>query len=1066
MHMPKNQRVFFKPAIDLDLPNLIEPQLASYKWFLQEGLRDLFEEHYPVLDWTGSEYRLEFAGYRIDEPKLSEVQSRAKNVTFEAPLRAKITLINNATNKKNTQEVFLGDVPLMTERGTFIINGTERVIIAQILRSPGVFFIENISRDKRYFGAKLIPTRGAWIEIETDGSGVMWVKIDRKRKVALTSLLRAFGLAKDNDLISTFADVDTGNVKFIRETITKDAARDQKTGFVEVYRRIRPGDLATDDNAKQLIEGMFFNFSRYDLGKVGRYKVNERLGVDLTEDPKHRVLQVSDFISIVKEIIRLNNDPSAVADDIDNLSNRRIRLIGELVQERARVGFARMEKIIKDRMSTADPQAITPTSVINARPLVAAIHEFFSSSQLSQYMDQINTLSELEHKRRVSALGPNGLARDRAGFEVRDVHPTHFGRICPIATPEGPNIGLIGQLATYAHINEYGFLETPFKKVVKGKVTDEVVYFDAAEEKKYVIASAVVELDDNGYIKNDRIIARKDSNVIMAEREDIEFINVSPKQLISVSTSLIPFVEHNDSARALMGSNMQKQGVPSIKSDSPIVGTGMEREAAIYSGQLILAPEDGVIIEADASHIVFESAKSKQRTRFELTKFLKSNAYTSVNQKIKCLPGQKVKRGDLLADGSSMQDGELALGQNLRVGFMSYEGNNFEDAIILSDRLVKDDIFTSVHIEDFSIDVSDTRLGEEQVTRDIPNVSEERLKDLDAEGIVRIGATVKAGSILVGKISPKGETDLTAEERLLRVIFGEKSREVKDTSLKMPNGHQGKVVGVKIFSRANGDKLPSGVIKRVQVSVVHLRKVSVGDKLAGRHGNKGVIAKILPQEDMPFSADGTPLDILLTPLGIASRMNLGQVYETHLGLAVSALGMKVATPALDGVSLDKIKELLREANLPEDGKIQLYDGKTGDPYREKTTVGVMYVMKLNHLIEDKLHMRSTGPYSLITQQPLGGKAQMGGQRLGEMEVWAFEGYGASHMLQEMLTIKSDDVVGRSKAYESIIKGEKIQAPYIPSSFHVLVNELKGLGINVALKNAKTILETESESESE
>jgi DNA-directed RNA polymerase subunit beta len=642
------------------------------------------------------------------------------------------------------------------------------------------------------------------------------------------------------------------------------------------------------------------------------------------------------------------------------------------------------------------------------------------------------------------------------------VHPTSFGRICPIATPEGPNIGLIGQLATYAHINEYGFLETPFRKVVKGKVTDEVVYFDAATEKTYLIASAVVDIDENGIIQNDRIISRKDSNVIVADREEIEFINVSPKQLISVSTSLIPFVEHNDSARALMGSNMQKQGVPSIKSDSPIVGTGMEKDAAIYSGQLILSPEDGVVIEADASHIVFESAKSKQRTRFDLTKFLNSNQSTSVNQKVKCIPGQQVKRGDLLADGSSMQDCELALGQNLRVGFMSYEGNNFEDAIIISDRLVKEDVFTSVHIEDFSIDVSDTRLGEEQVTRDIPNVAEERLKDLDAEGIVRIGATVKAGSILVGKISPKGETDLTAEERLLRVIFGEKSREVKDTSLKMANGHQGKVVGVKIFTRANGDKLPSGVIKRVQVSVVHLRKVSVGDKLAGRHGNKGVIAKILPQEDMPFSADGTPLDILLTPLGIASRMNLGQVYETHLGLAVSALGLKVATPALNGVSIDKIKELLREANLPEDGKIQLYDGKTGEAYREKTTVGVMYVMKLNHLIEDKLHMRSTGPYSLITQQPLGGKAQMGGQRLGEMEVWAFEGYGAAHMLQEMLTIKSDDVIGRSKAYESIIKGETIQAPYIPSSFHVLVNELKGLGINVKLKNAKTLVEAPKE----
>ncbi len=810
---------------------------------------------------------------------------------------------------------------------------------------------------------------------------------------------------------------------------------------------------------------MFYNFSRYDLGKVGRYKVNQRLGINVSDKKDNRIMRPEDFLLIVKEIIRLNNDPQAMPDDIDNLSNRRVRLIGELVQDRARVGFSRMEKIIKDRMSTADPKLITPTSIINSRPLVAAVHEFFASSQLSQYMDQINTLSELEHKRRISALGPNGLTRDRAGFEVRDVHPTHFGRICPIATPEGPNIGLIGHLATYSYINEYGFLETPFRKVKKGVITDEVVFMDATQEKAHTIGSAVVDFDDNGLILAEKVLARRDGEVLKVAREELDFLNASPKQLISVSTSLIPFVEHNDSARALMGSNMQRQGVPSLVSHAPIVGTGMERDAAKYSGQMVVAPEDGEVVAVDGSHVVFEDAKTKQRARWELTKFLKSNAYTSVNQKVRCIPGQKVKRGDLLIDGSSMDHGELALGQNLMVGFMSYEGNNFEDAIIISDRLVKEDVFTSIHIEDLSIDVSDTRLGEEQVTRDIPNISEERLRDLDAEGVIRLGAVVSQGDILVGKISPKGETDLTAEERLLRVIFGEKSREVKDSSLRVPNGHKGKVVDIKIFSRENGDKLPSGVMRRIQVSISHLRKVSVGDKLAGRHGNKGVIARILPEEDMPFLPGGKPLDILLTPLGIASRMNLGQIYETHLGLAASALGINVASPSLDGINMEKISELLVQAGYPEDGKVQLFDGKTGNAYSEKTTVGVMYVMKLNHLIEDKLHMRSTGPYSLITQQPLGGKAQMGGQRLGEMEVWAFEGYGAAHMLQEMLTVKSDDVIGRSKAYEAIIKGQKIQAPHIPSSFHVLVNELKGLGINVSLKNVAVSSEESDENES-
>jgi DNA-directed RNA polymerase subunit beta len=1046
------ERKFLTNRPGYDLPNLIEPQLTSYEWFLKEGLRDLFEEHYPISDWTESEYRLEFIDYRIDEPKYTERMAREKNATYDAPLRLKVKLQNNATGKKTTQEVFMGDVPLMTDRGTFIINGTERVVIAQILRAPGVFFTESVSRGKRTFGAKVIPTRGAWLEIETDGLGVMWVKIDRKRKVALTSLLRVLGLSKDEDIIKRFSEVDTGEVKLIRETLKKDAAKTQAQGFIEVYRRIRPGDMATEENARQLVESMFYNFNRYDIGKVGRYKMNKRLGVDVADTKENRIMRAEDIYMIVEEIIRLNNDPNAAPDDIDSLGNRRIRLIGELVQDRARVGLARMEKIIKDRMSTADPQTVAPGTIINSRPLVAAIHEFFASSQLSQYMDQVNTLAELEHKRRISALGPNGLTRDRAGYEVRDVHPTHFGRICPIQTPEGPNIGLIGHIASYAQINKYGFLETPYRKVVDGKVADDIEYLDADTEWEKVVGSALVTIDKDGKITDEKVASRFRGQTLYRDPKELDYINASPKQLISVATAMIPFVEHNDSARALMGSNMQRQAVSCVKPDSPIVGTGMEGPAADNSGQLFRAPSDGTIVESDGSHVIFEDAKTKKRTVYEVTKFLKSNSYTSINQRVVAKKGDKVKAGDILVNGSNMDNGEVALGQNLLVGFMSFEGSNYEDAIILSERLVKDDVFTSVHVEDFAIDVSDTRLGEEQITRDIPNVSEERLKDLDAEGIIRLGATVHQGDILVGKISPKGETDLTAEERLLRVIFGEKSRDVKDTSLKLPNGHHGKIVDIKIFSRENGDKLPSGVIKRVQVSVAHSRKVNVGDKLAGRHGNKGVIAKILPVEDMPFLPDGRPLDIMLTPLGIASRMNLGQILETHLGFAAEKLGIKVATPALDGATLEQVQDMLEEAGLPREGKVQLIDGKTGSPFREKTTVGIMYVMKLIHMIDDKMHMRSTGPYSLITQQPLGGKAQMGGQRLGEMEVWAFEGYGAAHTLQEMLTVKSDDVLGRSKAYESIIKGEKIQAPHVPSSFHVLVNELKGLGIKVDLIN--------------
>lgn len=1049
------ERRFLKKQLDFPLPNLIQVQLDSYNWFLQEGLKELFTEISPIRDWTAKELDLEFFGYHIEEPKYDEVTAKARNLTYEAPLRAQVRLIRKKTEQKQEQEIYLGDIPIITDRGTFVINGIERVIVSQLIRSAGVFFNTQIVKGERRFGAKIIPTRGAWLEIETDINGVMWVKIDRKRKVAVTSLLRAFGYSTDKELINLFKDVDNNpDIKYIEATIGKDSARKQDEGYQELYRKIRPGDLATVDNAKQLINAMFFNFERYDLGRVGRHKFNQRLKTNYPEVMEYRILRPEDLVLIVKEIIRLNNAPNAVADDIDHLGNRRVRLVGESVLERVRLGFTRMEKIIKDRMSTFDIDTLVPVQLINSRPLQAAIKEFFSSNQLSQYMDQNNPLAELEHKRRVTAMGPGGLTRERAGFEVRDVHPSHYGRICPIQTPEGPNIGLVGSLSSYAKVNEYGFIEAPYRKVKNKKVTDEIIYLNALQEGNAVIAYANAPLDDQRRFKGEKVVARINGEPGVVEAAEVQYMNVSSQQAISISTSLIPFLAHDDAQRALMGSNMQKQAVSCIKPDSPYVGTGIESKVAQDSGQVVMAKEDGVVKEVDARHVVVEYDQSKKKEIYRLHSFSKSNAFTSINQQPRVNKNQKVKKGDVLADGASTDNGEVALGQNLLVAFLPWEGYNYEDAIILSDRLVKEDIFSSIHIEDFTIDVRDTKLGPEIITRDIPNVGEEKLKDLDEEGIIRIGARVKSGDILVGKISPKGETDLTAEERLLRAIFGEKAREVKDTSLTLPHGEHGKVVDVKIFSRDQGDRLPTGVIKSIQASVAQLRKIAVGDKLAGRHGNKGVIAKILPQEDLPHLADGTPVDVVLNPLGIASRMNIGQILETHIGIAAKKLGFKVATPALFGVGEKEIKELLTEAGLPEDGKMSLYDGRTGDQFKEKVTVGIIYIMKLEHLVEDKIHMRSTGPYSLITQQPLGGKAQFGGQRLGEMEVWALEGYGAAYTLQEMLTIKSDDILGRSKAYESIIKGEEIKSPHLPASFHVLVNELKGLALNVELLGAK------------
>jgi len=1102
-----SRRKFFKPMLMVSLPNLIETQINSYDWFQEEGLRELLDEVNPIRDFTEKDLELYLKDYYLDEPKYDEVTAKGKNISYEAPLRCKVQLIIKSTGEIKEQEIYLGDFPLMTDRGTFIINGVERVVVSQIIRSPGVFFTMNYQKGRKLFGAKIIPNRGAWLEMETDIEGVISVKIDRKRKVPITSLLRAFGYGTNEALTKLFSDVDKGEISYIESTIKKDVATNQGEGYKEVYRRIRPGDLATESNAKQVIDAMFFNFEKYDFGSVGRYRLNQRLEMNSPDDEAHRVLTREDLVAIIKEIIKLNNDPMAMADDIDHLGNRRVRSVGELVQNKLRVGLARTVRNIKDRMSTCDIATVVPGQLVNSRPVAASIKEFFSSSQLSQFMDQVNPLAELEHKRRISAMGPGGLTRERAGFEVRDVHHSHYGRICPVETPEGPNIGLVGHLATYTKINEYGFLETPYLKIyhevenkeeyllnrildenvagasvgtkidanlakaiakekskktisVKSWISHEIEYINATVEDRKNITHAGIPSDEFGNILAEVVGARVKGRTTEIEAKKLDFIDVSAKQCISVATSLIPFLEHDDANRALMGSNMQRQAVSCVKPESPLVGTGIEDKAAADSGQVVISKFPGEVTEVDADHIVVKeeapagAKKPYIKREYRLQSFEKSNAFTSMNQIPRVTKGEIIKKGQLLADGASTDHGELALGQNVMVAFIPWEGSNYEDAIIISERLVEDDRYSSIHIEDFSIDVRDTKLGPEVVTRDIPNIGEERLKNLDETGIIRIGAEVTSGDLLVGKISPKGEGDLTSEERLLRAIFGEKSRDVKDSSLYLPHGEYGKVVDIKIFSREQGDKLSTGVIQQIQVSVAQLKKISVGDKLAGRHGNKGVISRVAPVEDMPYLPDGTAVDMILNPLGVASRMNIGQILETHLGWAALKLGYKAATPVLDGLTEEQIKDELRKAGLPEDGKVRLVNGKTGEFFDNKSTVGVMYVMKLHHLVDDKIHMRSIGPYSLITQQPLGGKAQFGGQRFGEMEVWALEGYGAAYTLQEMLTIKSDDVMGRSKAYESIIKGEMIKSPNIPASFHVLVSELKGLGLSVELMEVK------------
>jgi len=1102
-------RVYFTQQNNAtQLPSLVDHQMQSFQWFVEEGLGELLAEISPIDDYTGAKLSLRFKDYHFDDPKISEAEARDNNVSYEAPLKATVELTNKVTGEVKDSEIYLGDYPWMTKRGTFVINGAERVVVSQLIRSSGVFFTADPHGTTNLYGAKVIPGRGAWLEFETAANGALYVKIDRKRKIPVTTLLRALGLSEAH-MREAFKHVDQGPTSYLDATIEKDTTRGQNDALIEVYRRLRPGDLATVDNARSLLENMFYNFKRFDFSRVGRYKINKRLNLDVPNTIENRTMRIEDLEAIIAELIRLNNTQEP-ADDIDSLANRRVKQVGELVQRQFRIGLLRMERNTKDRMSMSDIETVQPGQLINARPVVAAVREFFASSQLSQFMDQINPLSELAHKRRLSSMGPGGLSRERAGFEVRDAHATHYGRICAVETPEGANIGLVLNLANYARINEYGFVETPYRKVVnavtakdasghiaaldledadgklivkagkeitegdakklatvkeritwpvKAKVTNEVVYLDAAEEESAVIAGAGNIVDENGYFVEDRVSARKSLHPGEVDADDVTHMDAAQNQIIGSSAGLIPFIEKNYVYRSLMGSNQQRQAVPLVQPRSPIVGTGLEAAAARNTGQIILAEDDGEVLKATGAEVVVQYKDGK--VTYNPEHFIRSNEGSSINQKVVVGTGDKVKKGDVLVEGMSINGGELALGRDLIAAFMPWAGYNFEDAIIISRKLVEDDTLTSVHIVDFMIEVRETKLGPEIVTSDIPNVSEDTLRHLDEDGIVRIGAEVHPGDILVGKITPKGEQELSSEERLLRAIFGEKAKEVRDTSQRMSNGKHGKVVGVKVFSRENGHELKSGVIKQIQVFVAQMRKISVGDKLGGRHGNKDEIARILPVEDMPFMEDGTPVDIILNPLGVPSRMNLGQLFETHLGMAAYALGFKVASPSFNGVSTEKIHELLKEAGLPEDGKQQLYDGRTGEPFRERTATGVMYMLKLNHMVADKIHARSTGPYTMVTQQPLGGKAQNGGQRFGEMEVWALEAYGAAATLQEMLTLKSDDVYGRSKAYESIIKKTEIVGPKVPESFNVLVKELQGLGLKVDLVASNDVVDAEA-----
>ncbi|MBC7229323.1 MAG: DNA-directed RNA polymerase subunit beta [Actinobacteria bacterium] len=1047
------RRNFAKIPEILEVPNLIDIQKRSYEWFRTDGLREVFEDISPIESY-GTNLVVEFGEHHFQDPKYDVDECKEKDMTYSSPLFVTVRFINKDTGEIKEQVVFMGDFPLMTERGTFIINGTERVVVSQLVRSPGVYFDKELDKatDKELYYAKIIPSRGAWLEFETDKRDVIGVRIDRKRKQPVTVLMRAMGYEDDEQILSFF-----DGSPLIEATLEKDHTRTRDDALIDIYRKLRPGEPPTADSAHTLLENLFFNRKRYDLARVGRYKLNKKLGLDI--DLSITTLTVEDIVATIRYLLSVVQNDIEEVDDIDHFGNRRVRSVGELIQNQVRIGLSRMERVVKERMTTQEAEAITPQNLINIRPVVAAIKEFFGSSQLSQFMDQTNPLAGLTHKRRLSALGPGGLSRERAGFEVRDVHPSHYGRMCPIETPEGPNIGLIGSLATYARVNEFGFIETPYRKVIKGRVTDEIVFLTADEEEKYVIAQANAPVDKRGRFESPTVLCRtKGGNVVAAHPEDVDYMDVSPRQIVSVATALIPFLEHDDANRALMGSNMQRQAVPLLRSEAPLIGTGMEYRAAKDTGDVITARASGTVTYVDAERI---EVKRKNGTVdvYRVAKFRRSNQGTCVNQKPIVDEGDEVEEGQVIADGPCTDHGEIALGKNLLVAFMPWEGYNYEDAIIVSERMVYDDVLSSIHIEEHEVDARDTKLGPEEITRDIPNVSEEMLKDLDEMGIIRIGAEVNPGDILVGKVTPKGETELTAEERLLRAIFGEKAREVRNTSLKVPHGESGKVIDVKVFSRDAGDELPPGVNQMVRVYVAQVRKISDGDKLAGRHGNKGVISKILPVEDMPFMEDGTPVDLVLNPLGVPSRMNIGQILETHLGWAAHEGWPKkgknrvegpvyVATPVFDGAREHEIEEALREAGLPESGKTILYNGITGEPFDQPITVGYIYMMKLLHLVDDKIHARSTGPYSLVTQQPLGGKAQFGGQRFGEMEVWALEAYGSAYTLQELLTVKSDDVMGRVKVYEAIVKGENIPEPGIPESFKVLVKEMQALCLDV------------------
>ena len=1046
---PKSgERVFFTEGDQaLPIPDLTAHQKDSWADFVENGLREVFAELNPIDDYTGQKLSLRFKDYYFKEPKETEQEAKYNLATYEAPLHVLVELENKITGEKKEQDIYFGDYPWMTERATFIINGTERVIVSQLIRSSGVFFNATTIGLRNYYGAKVIPGRGAWLEFETAVNGAIYVKIDRRRKIPVTTFLRALGMTQ-SEIKKSFEKIDTGECKYIEATLEKDTSSTQGEALLEVYRRLRPGDLATVENAKSMIERTFLDPKRYDYSNVGRFKINRRLGFDTPNEPEFRTLQKKDVLAIIAEIIRLNNTQEP-ADDIDSLSNRRVKLVGELVQRQFRLGMLRLQRNILDRMSMASAEDVTPSQLLNSRPVVAAVKEFFATSQLSQLMDEVNPFSELAHKRRLSSMGPGGLTRERAGFDVRDAHPTHYGRICTVETPEGGNVGLVLNFATYAKINKYGFIEAPYRVVKNGKVTDEVVYMDADTENDMIIADASVKLDKNGKFTEDWVSARVHGTPAQVEAKRVTHIDAAHKEILGVSASLIPFVEKNRVDRSLMACAMQKQAVPLLKQDNPIVGTGIEGEIAKNTSQLVTATGSGVVKKADGESVIVTYTKGGD-VEYKLQHFEKTNDDRCYNQHCRVVRGQKVKAGDTLIEGASINDGELALGRDLLVAFMPWRGYNMDDAIVISNRLVEDDTLTSINIKDFDVEVRETKLGPEQVTRDIPNVSEHSLRHLGEDGIVTVGSEVKNGDILVGKITPKGEQELSSEERLLRAIFGEKAKDVRDTSVRMNGSSTGKVVDVRVYTREQGHDLKAGVIMQIKIFVAEMRKIGVGDKLAGRHGNKGVVSRVLPVEDMPFMEDGTPIDIVLSPMGVPSRMNLGQLFETHLGMAAKALGFKVATPSFNGVPDEVISDELEKAGFARDGRVQLYDGLTGEPFNERTSVGVMHMLKLHHMVEDKIHARSTGPYTMVTQQPLGGKAQNGGQRFGEMEVWALEAYGAATTLQEMLTIKSDDVYGRAKAYESIIKHEPIEGPKLPEGFNVLVKELQGLGLKVDL----------------